>query len=499
MSGAADKPAAPFAVDPTAAAGSGAEPAFYPRIINPVRFARAVVFAGDEDVRAAAADLAAGMPWTKVETAADPDALDAVGDGPATVFVFDDTGLIVADPVRRPRFGARGADRIVVLLSMNDALHRAPPAIARERYPYTADADLVFAVDREEFLPRTTIVSAVRAAEDLLNIRKYAKEPRFIFLIVDDEPRWFSQFLPVLYGIIGQRGDVMIARTYEDALRVLFGVEREAAIDRKRYRAAGRGDDVVCLITDLYFPRGRETNSPVGRDLIRIVKTYYPRIPVIVASKSKEAEELRNQALILPKGDPGSLQTLKDYIHDFTGLGDFLILAPDGKGSRRVRDILQLRDLLVEAGEANEAGADLRRLLEIHAEKDAFSTWLYMHGFRRLGDILRPRQDRGVELVRELSTLIRDELERINATPLSIGRERIFGLQDLRDALERVDPAEIQPFSDNDVFSTWLDCKAYPELAKELRPIHGSGEPLRGELARAVEKWIGLYRDQGRL
>lgn len=496
MSPAAAKPQAPDGTAAPTAAESGAEPTFYPRIINPVRFSRAVVFAADEDVRAAAADLAAGMPWTKVETAADPQAVDAVRDGPAAVLVFDDTGLIVADLARHR---AAGGDRIVVLLSTNDVIHRSPSAVARERYPYTADADLVFAVDREEFLPRAIIVPAVRAAEDLLNIRKYAKERRFIFLIVDDEPRWFSQFLPVLYGIIGQRGDVMIARTYEEALRVLFGVERESAIDKARYRAAGRGDDVVCLITDLYFPRGREMNTPVGRDLIRIVKTYYPRIPVIVASKSREAEELQDQALILPKGDPGSLQILKDYIHDFTGLGDFLIMSPDGKGSRRVRDILQLRDLLVEAGQDTKAAANLRRLLEIHAEKDAFSTWFYMHGFRRLGDILRPRQDRDYELVRELQILIQEELERINATPLSIGQERIFGLRDLRDALRRVDPSEIQPFSDNDVFSTWLDCKAYPELAEELRPIHGSGESLRNELARAVEKWIGIYREQGRL
>jgi len=495
MSAEAKTPVAKLTVAPTETE-SGLEPAFYPRIINPVRFSRAVVFAADEDVRAAAADLAAVMPWTKVETAEDPQALDAARDRAATVFVFDDTGLIVADLARRR---ATGGDRVNILLSMNDVIHRSPPAIARERYPYTADADLVFAVDREEFLPRATIVPAVRAAEDLLNIRKYAKDRRFIFLLVDDEPRWFSQFLPVLYAIIGQRGDVMIARTYEDALRVLFGVERESAINKARYREAGRGDDVVCLITDLYFPRGREMNSPVGRDLIRIVKTYYPRIPVIVASKSKEAVELKDQALILPKGDPGSLQILKDYIHDFTGLGDFLILSPDGTGSRRVRDILQLRDVLVEAGRDTKAAANLRRLLEIHAEKDAFSTWLYMHGFRRLGDILRPRQDRDHELVRELLTLIQEELERINATPLSIGLERIFSLPDLREALRRVDPSEIQPFSDNDVFSTWLDCKAYPELAEELRPIHGSGEALRGELARAVEKWIELYRDQGRL
>jgi len=469
--------------------------AYDPRIINPVRFSRAVLFAADEEVRAAGRELAERMPWTQVDVAADPLSLDRFAPGQAAAFVFDDTGLIVADTdrLRRPE-----ADRIFLLLSTNDIIHRSPPSIMRSRYPYTAKADLIFAVDRDEFVPRKIIAPAVRCAEDLLNIRKYSKERRFIFLIVDDEPLWFSQFLPVLYDIIGQRADVMIARTYEEALLFLFGVNHESLIDRARFLSQGHGDDVIALIADLYFPKGGEMNSPVGRDLIEIVKTYYPRIPAIVASRAKEAQSLKDRALILPKGDPGSLETLKDYIHDFTGMGDLMIRGPRGGESRRFRDIFELRELLTEAAQVSERGAAIRKIIELNAEKDAFSTWLYMHGFRRLGDILRPLRDRGFELVGYLRTVIDEELARIRSTPLIIGGERIFSLPDLLSALRRVDPQAIQPLSDNDVFSTWLDCKAFPELAEEFRPIHGSGERLREALIGAVEKWIDLYRKQGK-
>jgi len=469
--------------------------AYDPRIINPVRFSRAVVFAADEDVRAACDKLAESMPWTKVEAATDPLSLDRFAADQAAAFVFDDTGLIVADT---DRLRGPGMDRVFILLSGNDVIHRTPPSIMKSRYPYTSKADLIFAVDRDEFVPRKIIVPAVRSAEDLLNIRKYAKERRFIFLIVDDEPLWFSQFLPVLYGIIGQRADVMIARTYEEALRFLFGVDHESGIDRARFLSRGHGDDVIGLIADLYFPKGGDMDSPVGQDLIEIVKTYYPRIPVIVASRAKEAQNLKDRALILPKGDPGSLETLKDYIHDFTGMGDLVIQNPDGGESHRLRDIFQLRELLIEAGEDSRRGATLRKTLETYAEKDAFSTWFYMHGFRTLGDILRPRRDRDFELVIELRTVIDEELERIRSTPLVIEEERIFDLRDLLRVLKRVDPQRIQPLSDNDVFSTWLDCKAYPELAEEFRPIHGSGERLREALSGAVEKWIGIYRVRGK-
>lgn len=472
-----------------------ASTAYAPRIINPVRFARAVIFAGDEDVRSAGQELAHRMPWTEVETAADPLALGRFASGQAAAFIFDDTGLIAADT---DRLRSADEDRVVLLLSANDVIHRSPPAVMKARYPYTAKADLIFAVDRAEFVPRRTIVPALRCAEDLLNIRKYSKERRFIFLIVDDEPLWFSQFLPVLYDIIGQRADVMIARTYEEALLFLFGVDTESRIDPSRFLARGHGDDVIGLITDLYFPKGGDMDSPAGRELIALVKKFYPRIPVIVASRAKEAGALKGSALVLPKGDPGSLETLKDYIHDFAGMGDLVIRNPGGSEVRRLRDIFQLRELLAEAGQNTARGAKLRKSLEFCAEKDAFSTWFYMHGFRTPGDILRPRRDRGYELVQKLASVIDADLERIRSTPLIIEGERVFDLRDLLKALRKVDPRAIQPLSDNDVFSTWLDCKAYPEVAEEFRPIHGSGEKLREALADAVEKWIGLYRGRGK-
>jgi hypothetical protein len=469
-------------------------PAYEPRVINPGRFARAVVFAADESVRAAADALAEGMPWTKVEIGRDPAALRPGPDEGAVVRIFDDTGLIVR-PEEPPRSPAE--DTVDVLLTFNELIQSSPPAPAATRYPYTSKADLVFAVDRADVPPEEIIGPAARAAEDLLNIRKYSRERRFIFLIVDDEPRWFSQFLPVLYGIIGQRADVLLARTFEEALEALFGVRRPADIDRSGVRERGRGDDVIGLITDLFFPKGDAPSGPAGRELIELVRDHYPRIPIIVASKDMSAEELKDRAFVLPKGDPGSARMLRDTIHDRTGMGDFTAPGPGPNETVRIRDIRQMHTVLLDAARESKRGAGLRRVLEDAAERDAFSTWFYMHGFRRLGDVLRPRKDRGFALIRELLDEIESELDIVEATPLLIEGEKVFTLDELAEVLRRVEPARIQDLSDRDVFSTWLERKGYPELADELRPIHGSGEGLREVLARTVEKWIAFYGRPG--
>jgi len=468
--------------------------AFYPRIINPVKFSRAIIFSAEEEVRKSKHILLESMPWTEVEIHHDPIAVSNYKSDKASVIILDDTALIVVDA---DRIRENNKDVVLVLLSSNDFISRSPPSIAHEKYPYTAKADLVFALDGEDFIPGHILASAVRCAEDLLNIRKYSRVRRYIFLIVDDEPRWFSQFLPVLYNIIGQRADVMLARTFEESLKFLFGVEQESEIDEDRYLSMGHGDDVVCLIADIFFPKGNDLNSDAGKDLIRIIAKYYPRIPLIIASKAKEAFELKDKAFILPKGDPGSLQTLQDYIQDFTGLGDFVLQDKKGMESFKVKDIYQLEKLLIEAKKHTNKAQKIRKILEVYAEKDAFSTWLYMHGFRELGDELRPQHGKGTDLVKKLIEPIEREISRIQATSLMIGKERVYSLGDLLDALHEVSPEMIQNLSDNDVFSNWLDRKGYPELAEEIRPIHGSGEKLKEALTQSVSKWIGLYKQRG--
>jgi hypothetical protein len=467
---------------------------FKPRIVNPVKIANVLLFSADELVRKSIDTLKEYMPWIDVYLVKDPISASNYKSERASVLICDDTAMSIVDTTKINR---NNQNMILVLLSSNDFIHHAPPSISRERFPYTAKADLVFAVNKQELSPDQVITSVVRCAEDRLNIKKrYSKERRFIFLIVDDEPRWFSQFLPVLYNIIGQRADIMVTRTYEETLEFIFGVEQESKIDETCYLSHGHGDDVVCIITDIFFPKGNNLKSDAGKDLINLVNKYYRRIPIIAASKAKSLDDLKNISVIMPKGDPGSLQTLKNYIHNFTGMGDFLVHSKRGKELYRIKNIREMYETVLKAEINTHSAAKLRELLEIYGQKDSFSTWLYMHGYNELGDKLRPRQAKGHHLVKILKNHLKREIHRMNYTPLIINSIKIFDLDDLLKVLCIVNPAKIQDFSDNDLFSTWLDHQGYPELAEELRPIHNKGPKLEKILSDIVEKWIKIYKSR---
>ncbi len=462
---------------------------FFPRIINPVRIANAVIFSADEQLRAAGHSLKENLPWVQVEILRDPLSTSNYQSDHPSVMIFDDMALNIVDT---NRIRQNNKDAILVLLSGNHSIHCFPPSVAQAKFSYTSKADLVFAANKLEFTPEHILPSVVRCAEDKLNIEKYSKARRFIFLIVDDEPRWFSQFLPMLYNIIGQRADVMLTRTYEETLQFLFGVENEVEIYGNNYHLHGHGDDVVCVITDIFFPKGDNLGSDAGRSLTHLIKKYYPRIPIIIASKAREGDDLKDLAFIMPKGDIGSLDILKNYIHDFTGMGDFFIQNPEKNIYYRVKNIHDLFDVIVRA----ENDIELLRLLEVYGQKDFFSTWLYMHGFRELADFLRPRQDRGRRMVTVLKRHIIREILKMNYTPIVINGTMIFNLKDLLHALRTIDPDKIQYFSDNDYFSIWLDRRGYTELAQEFRPIHGRGQKLERRLASILEKWIIIYQQR---
>jgi hypothetical protein len=464
---------------------------FLHRIVNPVKIKYVVIFSADEQVRNIKNTLEENMPWIITEVFSDPLSVLNYRPDHASVFIFDDTALNIIDT---QKICKNTKDAFIVLLSSNEFIHCSPPAAAQEKFPYTSKADLVFAYNNTDCAPSTIIASVVKAAEDLLNITKYSKARRYIFLIVDDEPRWFSQFLPTLYNIIGQRADVMLARTFEESLKFIFGVERESEIDDNAFRFQGHGDDVACLITDIFFPKGNDLNSSAGKDLIRLTCKYYPRIPIIVASKTKETEAFKDIAFVLPKGDPGSLDTLRTYIQDNTGIGDFIIRNKEDKELFRINNIAGMMHILNQAEKDTKEARELRKILENYGDKDKFSTWLYMHSFRELADELRPKRLHGHHLITVLKRYLKKEILRMDCTPLIIEGSKIFNLQELVNLLRSVDPAKIQKYADNDIFSSWFDRKGYTELADELRPLHESGTKMAKTLVDTVEKWMRKYR-----
>ena len=193
---------------------------------------------------------------------------------------------------------------------------------------------------------------------------------------------------------------------------------------------------------------------------------------------------------MLPKGDPGNLQTLHAHIQNYAGFGFFVVCDKQGNELCRLRNIREICRLVARAGEQDDAARRLEEILDGYGEKFMSSTWLYMHSYPELADRLRPMRTRGKQLISLLEKELNSAIQNLHRTPLVLGDRQVYRLSELAGVLRSLLPGSLQPILDIDVISSWLDRKGYSELAEDIRPIHGRG-PLT--LAKTIADWLPFY------
>ncbi len=211
-----------------------------------------------------------------------------------------------------------------------------------------------------------------------------------VILLVEDNVRRYSSFLPVLYTellrqsrrLISEglnlpqtiarmraRPKVLLCTTFEDAW---------AAFE-------AHAEELLGVISDVDFPRGGTSDPDAGFELARRVRAACPDdVPVVLHSSHAEnaprARELGADFLL--KGSPLLLQGLRRVLATYFGFGDF-IFRLEGREVGRAADLRQLEERLASVPAAS---------IQYHAERNHFSKWLKARTEFGLAAALRPRR-----------------------------------------------------------------------------------------------------------
>lgn len=218
------------------------------------------------------------------------------------------------------------------------------------------------------------LLSIVKYVEDQRNAPRDARAGVQIVLLVEDSPRYFSMFMPLIYtelvtqtrrliddGInlidriqrLRARPKVLLAETFEQALSIF-----------QQYK-----HNILGIISDVRFPLGGEPDPEAGFKLAARVRDELPLVPFILHSS-----ELHFRALAHDKGldflhklSENLSEELRDCIKNNFGFGDFSFRRPNGEQVTRARDIRQFIDALIHIPEES---------LIYHSSHNHFSTWL---------------------------------------------------------------------------------------------------------------------------
>jgi CheY-like chemotaxis protein len=235
------------------------------------------------------------------------------------------------------------------------------------------------------------LVAIVKGVEDRRNVaHDTALVGVPVILVVEDNVRYYSSFLPAIYTeLIGQshrliseglnlshklvrtraRPKILLASTFEEAWELFT-----------RYRP-----HLLGLISDVEFPRGGTSSREAGFELARMARAAVPDLPILLQSGRPEFAA-GAQAIGVPflrKYSDTLLADVRRFMVEQFALGDFVFRLPNGAEVGRARDLKAMEKLLGTVPAAS---------LAYHAERNDFSRWLTSRTEFALAHKLRPRQ-----------------------------------------------------------------------------------------------------------
>lgn len=318
------------------------------------------------------------------------------------------------------RLKSRHYDMIIIMVGVDRETPVRLCGKIKEKYPYVptylllnnpCDVEYVKS-EKENGVPfdsyfvwtgeSKVFFAMVKQLEDRVNVENDTKKGLTrVILIVEDSAVYYSSYLPMLYNLVLEqtkhliedistdelykilklraRPKILLATTYEEALLVF-----------NTYR-----DYLLCVISDMRFPRGGVMSDTAGYDLIRTVKNEFPNLPSVLQSSDPEnaryAHALRSS--FINKNSESLLQDMKAFITYYLGFGSFVYRDTHGKQIAVAKTIKEFESYLETIPEDS---------LVYHAMKNHFSLWLMARGEVNIAKTIGPMRVSDFESLREL-------------------------------------------------------------------------------------------------
>lgn len=229
----------------------------------------------------------------------------------------------------------------------------------------------------------------IKVFEDKKNLKRdYTIADIRSILVVEDNPRYYSILMPLLYKIALKHARNLINTGLSDTDKLLMFRARPKILLTTTYEEALKyynkyRNNFLGIISDVRFPMKGTLDPHAGVKLTKHVKEQDPDLPIILQSTNKkQAGEAHNAgAQFLHKHSANLLLELEDFIVNNFGFGDFIFRTHKGKEITRATDLISLKKSLEKVSEKS---------LYYHASHNHFSNWMAVRGELSIASELRP-------------------------------------------------------------------------------------------------------------
>lgn len=212
-----------------------------------------------------------------------------------------------------------------------------------------------------------------------------------VMLVVEDNIRYYSSFLPVIYTELITQSRRLISEGLNVAHKLLRMRARPKILLCSSYEEAvdlvmGYREFLFGVVSDVEFPRDGALTPDAGFNLANMVRKVVPDVPIVLQSSRTAFMDRANAEgfVFLRKRSPTLLADLRRFLVEQVGFGDFVFRLPNGMEVARAHDMVGLEKLLYEVPAESIA---------YHSERNHFSHWLMARTEFALAQRLRPRKN----------------------------------------------------------------------------------------------------------
>ena len=235
------------------------------------------------------------------------------------------------------------------------------------------------------------LIAIVKYIEDKRNVLHDTRAMGVpVLLVVEDNIRYYSSFLPVLYTELIKQSRRVIQEGINVAHKLVRMQARPKILLASNFEEAAQlvqeyREYIFGLVSDVEFPWEGKLNPEAGFELARMVKTLTPDVPVVLQTSRTEFRPRAHAEgySFLRKRSPTLLKDLRRLLTDHFGFGDFVLRLPDQREVGRAKDLNEMEEQL------QTIPADS---LMYHAQRNHFSHWLMARTEFALAAKLRPRK-----------------------------------------------------------------------------------------------------------
>jgi CheY-like chemotaxis protein len=209
-------------------------------------------------------------------------------------------------------------------------------------------------------------------------------------IIIEDNIRWYSWFLPIIYREVLLHARRLINEGINLSHKNLRTRARPKLLHFTSYEEAWScftvyQDNLLGVISDFDFYHHGRIDADAGLEFGRNVLAVAPDMPILFQSRQpdNEAKAWLLGCPFLLKNAPRFVQVLQQFLVDHFSFGDFVFRLPDGQQVGRAGDLLTLEQQIAIVPEES---------IRYHAERNHFSHWLKARTEFLLAHKLRPRQ-----------------------------------------------------------------------------------------------------------